>query len=96
MDGSELRTIKPASEYKPIKFKKLDLPSDIVAFAAGGDNIGVVLTRDGEVWTWGNVIGEYSPKDFVGPNHSPMQPKYKVIEKPWQLSIVDSGVSMAK
>ena len=89
LDGSELRNIKPASEYKPIKAKKLDVPKDIVAYAAGGDNIGVVLTRDGEVWTWGNVIGAHSPKAFVGPNNTYTPPKYKVMDKPWQLSNID-------
>ena len=91
LDGSELRTIKPASEYKPITFKKLDLPKSIVAYAAGGDNIGVVLTRDGEVWTWGTVIGAHPPSAFLGPNNQELSPKYKVIDKPWRLSIVDSG-----
>ena len=92
LDGSELRTVKPASEYKPIIFKKLDLPKDIVAFAAEGDNIGVVLTRDGEVWTWGDVLGEHPPNGF-GPH---FEPKQRVIDKPWQLSIVDSADSTAK
>jgi alpha-tubulin suppressor-like RCC1 family protein len=90
LDGSELRTGKPASEYKPIKFKKLELPKDIVTFAAGGDNIGVVLTRDGEVWTWGNVIGDHAPNAFWGPNQQQLSPKYKIIDKPWQLSIIDA------
>ena len=90
LDGSELRTVKPASEYKPIKFKKLDLPNDIVAIAAGGDNIGVVLTRSGEVWTWGNVFGSHPPNAFWGPNHNYTPPKYKVIDIPWQLSISGS------
>jgi RNA polymerase sigma factor (sigma-70 family) len=92
LDGSELRTIKPASEYKPIKFKKLDLPKDIVAFAAEGDNIGVVLTRDGEVWTWGDVLGEHPPIGRV-PH---FEAKQRVIDKPWQLSIVESTESTAK
>jgi alpha-tubulin suppressor-like RCC1 family protein len=96
LDASEHRTIKPASEYKPIKFQKLDLPQDIVAYAAGGDNIGVVLTRDGEVWTWGNVIGDHAPNAFWGPNNQQLFPKYKVMDKPWQLSIVDSSDSTAK
>ena len=96
LDGSELRIIKPASQYKPIGFRKLDLPKDIVAFAAGGDNIGVVLTRSGEVWTWGNVIGEHSQKDFWGPNRQQLSPTYEVVDKPWQLSIVDSPDSTAK
>ncbi len=96
LDGSELRTVKPASEYKPITFKKLDLPKNIVAFAAGGDNIGVVITRDGEVCTWGNVIGEHAPNAFRGPNNQQLLPKYKVIEKPWRLSVVDSNDSTVK
>jgi len=91
LDASEHRTIKPASEYKPIKAKKLDLPIDIVAFAAGGDDIGVVLTRDGEVWTWGSVIGEHSPKDFWGPKNSQLHPNYKTIDKPWQVSNIDGA-----
>ena len=44
------------------------LPKDIVAYTAGAahapapghhEPIGVALTRDGEVWTWGMVLGEY-------------------------------------
>jgi RNA polymerase sigma factor (sigma-70 family) len=96
LDASELRIIKPASEYKPITFKKLDLTKDIVAYAAGGDNIGVVLTRSGEVWTWGNVIGEHSPKAFWGPDRQQVHPKYRAINKPWQLSNVDSSDAIVK
>jgi alpha-tubulin suppressor-like RCC1 family protein len=95
-NSHELRAVKPASENKPPEFLKLDLPKNIVAFAAGGYNIGVVLMREGEVWTWGNVMGEHAPKDFEGPNHTHIQPKDKVIDKPWQLSIVDPADSTAK
>ncbi len=91
LDASEHRQVKPAAEYKPVKLRKLDLPKDIVAFTAGGDNIGVILTRDGEVWTWGRVIGELSPKDFWGPKGKPLYPKSRVIDKPWQLSNIDSA-----
>jgi alpha-tubulin suppressor-like RCC1 family protein len=90
MDASDHRIIKPDSEYKPIVFRKIDVPKDIVSYVAGGDNIGVVLTRDGEVWTWGNVMGQHSPEDYVGPNHQYNRPKYKVVEKPWQLSNIPS------
>jgi alpha-tubulin suppressor-like RCC1 family protein len=89
MDASDHRIVKPWSEYKPIKFVKIDLNKDIVAFVAGGDNMGVALTRDGEVWAWGNVIGEHSSNAFRGPNHIHISPKYKIIDKPWQLSISD-------
>jgi RNA polymerase sigma factor (sigma-70 family) len=90
LDASDHRTVKPSSEYKPIKSQKLDLPKNIVALAAGGDNIGVILTRDGEVWTWGNVFGSHPPNAFWGPNHNYTHPIYKVIDKPWQLSVIDA------
>jgi len=90
LDASEHRMIKPDAAYKPVKFHKLDLPKDIVTYTAGGDDIGVVLTRNGQVWTWGSVIGELSPKDYWGPNGQPTHPKLRVIEQPWQLSNIDS------
>jgi len=87
MDASDHRVVKPPSKYRPVVFRKIDLPKDVVSFAASRDNIGVVLTRDGEVWTWGNVLGKHAPKDFVGPGgRQPAYPTYEVIEKPWQLS----------
>jgi len=49
------------------------------------------LTRDGEVWTWGSVIGEHSPKDFWGPKNSQLHPNYKTIDKPWQVSNIDGA-----
>ena len=85
LDASDHRTIKAPDQYKPIKFQKINLNKDIVAYVASGDDMGVALTRDGEVWTWGKVIGEHSPKDFWGPHNQPLDPKYKVVEKPWQL-----------
>ena len=91
LDASEYLQVKPDSEYKPVKFQKIDLHKDVAAFAAGGSNIGVVLTRDGEVWTWGNVLGEHSQKDFVGSNRKQLEPKYKVVDKPWQLSNMDES-----
>jgi RNA polymerase sigma factor (sigma-70 family) len=91
LDASEHRTIKPASEYKPIPLRRINFDKDIAAYAAGGDNIGIILTRDGEVWTWGNVIGEHSQKDFWGSNQKRLYPKYKVIDKPWQVSNIDAS-----
>ena len=96
LDASDHRMVKPDSEYKPVKLREIDLHKDIAAYAAGGDNMGAVLTRDGEVWTWGNVLGEHTPKDFFGPNHSMLHPKYKVIDRPWRLPIVDSDDSLNK
>ena len=91
LDASDHRLVKPDSEYKPVKLQKIDLHKDIVAFGGGGDGFGVVLTRDGEVWTWGKVIGEHSPKDFWGSNHKWLIPESKIIDKPWQLSNIDSS-----
>jgi alpha-tubulin suppressor-like RCC1 family protein len=71
--------------------RKIDFHKDIAAYAAGGDTIGIVLTPDGEVWTWGKVIGQHSPKDFWGPDDQQLYPKYKVIDKPWQVSIIESS-----
>jgi RNA polymerase sigma factor (sigma-70 family) len=90
LDASEHRMIKPASKYKPIPLRQINFNKEIATYAAGGDNIGIILTRDGEVWTWGNVIGEHSQKDFFGPNHKRLDPKYKVIDQPWQVSNIDS------
>ena len=90
LDASEHRTIKPASEYKTIVARKIDFNKGIAAYAAGGDNIGVVLTPDGEVWTWGRVIGELLPKDYWSKGH-PAYPEAKIIEKPWQVSNVESS-----
>ena len=90
LDASEHRTVKPASEYKPVKPQKIDLHKDIAAYAAGGDNIGIVLTHDGEVWTWGNVLGDHPPSDYFGAKGKQFFPKHKIIEKPWQVSNIDS------
>jgi RNA polymerase sigma factor (sigma-70 family) len=91
LDASELGHIKPDSEYKPIVPRKIDFNADIAAYAAGGGSIGVVLTRDGEVWTWGRVLGEHSQKDFWGPKGKWIDPKYRKIEQPWRVSNIDSG-----
>jgi len=93
LDASEHRRIKPDSDYKPIAPKKIDFTADIAAYAASGDNIGVILTRDGEVWTWGNVLGEYAQKDFfkkIGNRYKGLDPKYRKIDHPWRVANIDS------
>jgi hypothetical protein len=69
---------------KPINFKK-----PYVAFGGGG--IGVALTIEGEVWTWGAVIGDHEQKDYydgVGPKAKSIVPKFTIKTNPWPLSIV--------
>jgi alpha-tubulin suppressor-like RCC1 family protein len=91
LDASEHRRVKQDNEYKPLAFRKLDFSKDIAAFAAGGDNMGIILTGEGEVWTWGRVIGEHSPKDFWGPKNQRLDPKYRNIGKPWRVANIDTG-----
>ena len=90
MDASDHRIVKSDNKYTPVKFTKIDWHKDIAAFTAGGDNIGVVMTHDGEVWTWGRVIGELKPKDFFGSKGETFYPESRIIQKPWQLANIDS------
>jgi RNA polymerase sigma factor (sigma-70 family) len=90
LDVSEHRIIKPDNKYKPLAFRRIKFDKNIAAFAAGGDNMGIILTGDGEVWTWGRVLGEHSQKDFWGPKNQRRDPKYRNIDKAWQVSNVES------
>lgn len=86
LDATEHNIIKPAAAYHPIKQEKINLPKEVAAFAAGGGTFGVVLTPDGEVWTWGIVFGEHTVEDYMGPKGVQYFPKLKVIDHPWQVS----------
>lgn len=88
LDASEHRQVKPDTEYPPVKFIKIGWHKDIAAFTAGGDNVGVIITHDGEVWTWGRVLGELSRTDDRSPNGESLHPKGRTIQKPWRLPIV--------
>jgi alpha-tubulin suppressor-like RCC1 family protein len=57
----------PSSPYEVVQFSRVELQKDVVAYAAGDAGaavrsvkapIGVALTSDGEVWTWGLVLGD--------------------------------------
>ena len=85
LDASEHRRWKSGMKYKPIAPRKIEFNKEIAAYAAGGDNIGIILTPDGEVWTWGKVLGEFLPKDFGAKNGDWISPKHKVIDQPWQV-----------
>jgi RNA polymerase sigma factor (sigma-70 family) len=85
LDASEHRSWKSGMKYKPISPRKIEFNKEIAAYAAGGDNIGIILTPDGEVWTWGNVIGELSPKDYSDAKGKQLFPKQRIIEQPWQI-----------
>jgi hypothetical protein len=74
IDGS-LWCFRPPDFGKLAQLKRITLQKDIVAFGAGS-GLGAALTRDGEVWTWGKVIGE----------HLDLSPNFTVFDEPWQLS----------
>jgi RNA polymerase sigma factor (sigma-70 family) len=90
LDASGDRFAKKDREYKPLKLSRINLHKDVVAFTAGGSDIGVMLTRDGEVWTWGTVIGELSPDKYTSPRGQPLNPKLRVVSYPWQIANIDS------
>ena len=80
MDASDHRIVKPDADYRPVTYKKINLRQDIVGYACGNDSFGVALTRDGQVWTWGMVIGENvrsNPRYSTSP---------RIITTPWQVS----------
>ncbi len=92
LDASVRRVGKAESEYQLRKFTLVNLPQTIVAFAAGGDDRGVVLTSEGETWTWGTVYGEYPPPYWDQPlaKWKTLLQEPRVVSKPWRLAHIDS------
>ena len=43
---------------QPGQFRRIDLPKGVVAFCGGRHQLGAALTADGEVWTWGETLGQ--------------------------------------
>ncbi len=104
MDASDAKPNGPRSPYKPVQFRRLEFQKDCVAFTAGAAHaaapgvhapVGVALTRGGEVWTWGLVLGEppQSPFQALAQNiadhlHLKVQMGYRnptIRFMPWQL-----------
>jgi alpha-tubulin suppressor-like RCC1 family protein len=44
--------------YEPRRLRRTTLPSEIVAFGTGRHDLGVALTANGQVWTWGEALGQ--------------------------------------
>lgn len=92
----------------PLQFDRVDLQKQSAAFAAAGrGGIAVVLTPDGEVWTWGRVFGERPFMDRakrffaeaatkVGIKVSPPDGTAIYRSEPWQLRNVNPGDSPAE
>jgi alpha-tubulin suppressor-like RCC1 family protein len=116
MDGSSGYPNGPRPPYFPVKFRRIELRKDYVAYAAGAIHvagpgnhgpIGVLLTRDGEVWTWGVVLGdpptlksrwqalcesvERSRHPKKNVNQPDLGPDPVFREEPWQLRNIDSN-----
>jgi RNA polymerase sigma factor (sigma-70 family) len=89
LDASEHRWVKPPNQYGPGKLLPPPVPKGIAAPTAGSDNIGVVLTREGEVWTWGDVLGEHAYNDPKGSPGRLPRFKLRIITTPWQVSNVE-------
>lgn len=47
--------------HRSVRLSKVDLPPNIVAWAAGGGAVAAI-TQDGEVWTCGAILGQHGPK----------------------------------
>jgi len=67
MDATDFDVNQPHGPDKRVRFTRYELRKDVIAYVAGGahaaapgihDPIAVALTRDGEVWTWGLVLGD--------------------------------------
>jgi alpha-tubulin suppressor-like RCC1 family protein len=110
MDASDGKPNGPQAPFNPVQFRRIELQKDYVAYAAGAAHaaapgmhgpIGVVLTRDGEVWTLGMILGDprtlssrlqslasgFAAKfHFRIPAGDP-DPVYR--ERPWQLRNIE-------
>lgn len=93
LDASDYASANKAS-YTPVELNPIDLKKDVAAFGnAGRGTMGVVLTRDGEVWTWGKVLGEYAPAQTnlqaiaksLGLKTGRPERQPIIRDKPWQL-----------
>ena len=44
--------------YQPSRLRRIDLNKNVVAFCGGRHSLGVAVTTDGEVWHWGEALGQ--------------------------------------
>jgi len=61
LDQRGKRLGDPAWQTKPVTLRRINLQKDVVAFAGGRKRLGVAVTREGEVWTWGMALGQHPP-----------------------------------
>jgi hypothetical protein len=58
LDQAGKRMNNPAWKMQPVTPSQIKLPASVVAFAGSYGGTGVALLSDGEVWTWGRVLGQ--------------------------------------
>ncbi len=82
------------TNHLPAQWRRIPLKKKVVAFGATARGItGVALTDEGEVWTWGEVMGETTPgwpalqtmADKLGWKTGLFRSKPVVREDPWRL-----------
>lgn len=60
LDQRGKRLADPNWKMQPVPLRCIALRQDIMAFAGGRCRLGVALTKEGEVWTWGLALGQQS------------------------------------
>ena len=106
MDASDFDVNLRHGPPRAVRFGRVDLRKDVVTYTAGvahisapGGNlpIGVALTRDGEVWTWGMMLGDprglrgrlelsaFRLANRFGYKSYPPDAKPVIRQTPWQL-----------
>jgi alpha-tubulin suppressor-like RCC1 family protein len=93
---------KPGTNLIVPQLTRLNLKKGFVAFAGGGTRaFGVILTPDGEVWTWGKVLGKDIPESPMFRYFAKLlrhvsirvdwgEAKPTMRDKPWQLPVCPS------
>lgn len=50
----------PAASDPPAQLRRIKLDADVVAFCGGRHKCGAALTSEGEVWIWGEAMGQHT------------------------------------
>jgi hypothetical protein len=111
LDASQGKSNGPRPPYQPVQFRRIEFSCDCAAYAGGAVHgaapgvhgpIGVALTPEGEVWTWGAVLGDPPTwksrcqelaASVAGLFHvkvSPPEPNLVIRKKAWRLRNIEA------